>query len=254
MLVKLDWEPYCEGSKAYSVCGWHFTDTDLTYRYKVICLLCRDLIMNENLSDVVPVRTNTVVTLNKKFHFFFIFGGIAPLPPHPEWLRASSFTRFLYHTQWRATVGRTALDEWSSRRRDLYLTTHNTQKRQTLIPQAGFEPTISASERPQTYALDRAVTGADNFTVPVYCILRKIRVKNMGRGSSVIIVIRLQNGHHRNRNSIAGRGKGLFSSPSSPDRFWFPRSLLSNVYRGRFSRSKSAAAWSWPITSTCYWG
>jgi len=30
------------------------------------------------------------------------------------------------HTQRRATVGRTPLDEWSVRRRDLYLTTHNT--------------------------------------------------------------------------------------------------------------------------------
>jgi len=27
------------------------------------------------------------------------------------------------------------------------------------MPQAGFEPTISAGERPQTYALEHAVTG-----------------------------------------------------------------------------------------------
>jgi hypothetical protein len=27
------------------------------------------------------------------------------------------------------------------------------------MPAAGFEPTITASERPQTYALDRAATG-----------------------------------------------------------------------------------------------
>ena len=27
------------------------------------------------------------------------------------------------------------------------------------MPSVGFEPTISASERPQTYALDRAATG-----------------------------------------------------------------------------------------------
>jgi hypothetical protein len=39
---------------------------------------------------------------------------------------ASSFTRFLDHTQRRATVGRTPVDEWSARRRDLYLTTHTT--------------------------------------------------------------------------------------------------------------------------------
>ena len=29
------------------------------------------------------------------------------------------------------------------------------------MPPVGFEPTISAGERPQTYALDRATTGTD---------------------------------------------------------------------------------------------
>jgi len=71
----------------------------------------------------------------------------------------SSFLRFLDHTQRRTTVGRIPLDEWSARRRDLYLTTHDTHNRQTSMPSVGFEPTISAGERPQTYALDRAATG-----------------------------------------------------------------------------------------------
>ena len=54
-----------------------------------------------------------------------------PPPPPPPWrcgptrARASWFFRFLDHTQRRTTVGRTPLDEWSARRRDLYLTTHN---------------------------------------------------------------------------------------------------------------------------------
>ena len=39
------------------------------------------------------------------------------------------------------------------------LTTHNTHNRQTSTPPVGFEPTISAGEQPQTYALDRAATG-----------------------------------------------------------------------------------------------
>ena len=68
------------------------------------------------------------------------------------------FLMFLDHTQRRTTVGRTFLDEWSARRRDLYLTTHNTHNRQISMPPVGFEPTISAGERPQTYALDRAAT------------------------------------------------------------------------------------------------
>jgi hypothetical protein len=57
-------------------------------------------------------------------------------------------SRFLDHTQRRATVGRTPLDEWSIRRRDLYLTTHNTHNRRTSMPPVGFETTISAGERP----------------------------------------------------------------------------------------------------------
>jgi hypothetical protein len=47
----------------------------------------------------------------------------------PHWDRASSFMRFLDHTQRRSTVGRTPLDEWSARCRDLNLTTHNTHNR-----------------------------------------------------------------------------------------------------------------------------
>jgi hypothetical protein len=43
----------------------------------------------------------------------------------PARAMASSFTRFLDHTQRRATVGRTPLDEWSARHKDLYLTIHN---------------------------------------------------------------------------------------------------------------------------------
>ena len=83
----------------------------------------------------------------------------------PQWARASSCTRFLNHTQRRTTVGRTPLDEWSARRRDLYLTTHNTHNRQTSMPLMGFKPAISAGERPQTYASDRAVTGTGLLSI-----------------------------------------------------------------------------------------
>ena len=56
-------------------------------------------------------------------------------------------------------VGRTPLNELSVCRRDLYLTTHNTHNTQTSKPWVGFEPTITAGERPRTYALDHAATG-----------------------------------------------------------------------------------------------
>jgi len=80
---------------------------------------------------------------------FFIWRKQPPSGPGP---------RFLDHTQRRTTVGRTPLDKWSARRRDLYLTTHNTRYRH-LRPPVGFEPTISAGFRPQTHALDLAAAG-----------------------------------------------------------------------------------------------
>ena len=75
----------------------------------------------------------------------------------PQWAKASSLSRMitLRHT----TLDRTAVDEWSARRRDLYMTTHNSYNRQTSMPTAGLEPTVQASERLQTNALDRAATG-----------------------------------------------------------------------------------------------
>ena len=39
------------------------------------------------------------------------------------------------------------------------------------MPRVGFEPTISAGERPKTYALDRAATGTGQDTI----ILRKTK-------------------------------------------------------------------------------
>ena len=91
--------------------------------------------------------------MQSSLYFFW-----AQLPPS-QWARASSFLKFLDHTQRSTTVGRTPLDQWSARRRDLYLTTHNTHKKQTPMLPVEFEPTIPASDRPQTYALDRAATG-----------------------------------------------------------------------------------------------
>ena len=45
---------------------------------------------------------------------------------------------FLDHTQRRSTVGRTPLDESAARRRDLYLTTHDTHNRQISMPPVGL--------------------------------------------------------------------------------------------------------------------
>jgi hypothetical protein len=63
--------------------------------------------------------------------------------------RASSFTRFLDHTQRRTTIGGTPLDEWSARRRDIYQT-HNTHYRQTSMPPGGWIRTHNLSRRAAT--------------------------------------------------------------------------------------------------------
>jgi len=97
-------------------------------------------------------------------------------PPSPAWRYcptravASSFLRFLDHTQRLITVDRTPLDAWSVCHRDLYLTTHNTHNRHTSMPPVGFEPTVSAGERPWTCALDRAATGTGKLWLSVQYI------------------------------------------------------------------------------------
>jgi hypothetical protein len=99
-----------------------------------------------------------IMTTFSNCKHMYIFFSMSRQPYMGLGLLVSS--RFHGHTQLRhTTVGRTPLDEWSARRTDLYLTTHNTHKRQTSMPYAGFEPTIPVSKRPKTHALDRAATG-----------------------------------------------------------------------------------------------
>ena len=97
---------------------------------------------------------------------FFFNGAVAPIGPGTPHYRGFTITTNTHHT------GRTPQEEWSSRHRDLNLTTHNTQKGQTPMSPAGFEPTFPAGERPQTHSLDRAATGAgrlrDSINRPIY--------------------------------------------------------------------------------------
>ena len=109
-----------------------------------------------SLYNIILHFFNTTMLYFSLFFFFLWRCG-------PTRAMASSFLRFLDHTQRHTTVGGTPLDEWSARRRDLYLTTHNNHNRQTFMPSVGFEPTIPVLERPQTYALHRAATGTGVF-------------------------------------------------------------------------------------------
>jgi hypothetical protein len=94
---------------------------------------------------------------------FFAHGPTVPSGPGPA--RYRGFTIILRHT----TLGRTPLDGWSARRRDLYLTTHNTHKRQICVPRVGFESRILANERRKSHTLDRPATGiGDNAKYPCH--------------------------------------------------------------------------------------
>jgi len=69
------------------------------------------------------------------------------------------------------------------------------------MPQVGFESTISAGERPQTYALDRAATGTGISGPPIYnnlkfslnsfsqTLLDKIKFLNLYINIYLIIII-----------------------------------------------------------------
>jgi hypothetical protein len=48
------------------------------------------------------------------------------------------------------------------------VTTSKIHNRQLSVLSAGFEPTISAGEGPQTHALDRAVTGTGTSYIYIY--------------------------------------------------------------------------------------
>ena len=118
----------------------------------------------------------------------------------PTWAMASSLLRFLDHTQRRTTFGRTPLDERSSSRRDFYLTTHNTHNRQTYMPPVGFEPTISAVELPQTYALDRSATRIGIYIyiymcVCVYIYIYILHILHININSETIFILSRQRLH-----------------------------------------------------------
>jgi len=106
--------------------------------YKLISSSYKSFVYSNNASSCQPK-----LELCTKLYISIIFLWRCG----PTRAMASSFLLFLDHTQRHTTVGRTSLDEWSGRRWDLYLTTHNTQHREKSMPPTGFETTIPVSER-----------------------------------------------------------------------------------------------------------
>jgi hypothetical protein len=119
------------------------------------------------------------------------------LPTHRRWLL--HFT-YCTHTH-KHTLGGTA------RIRNLYLTTHNTHNRQTSILPAGFEPTIPASERPQTARLPclKVLHFILRFSVIYYCQPRSLNCKKIT--INFVMSVRLSVGP-------SGRPRGTAGLPS----------------------------------------
>jgi hypothetical protein len=70
---------------------------------------------------------------------------------------------FLYHTH---TIRHTVELLWTSDQPVAETSTYTGQhNRQTSMPRAGFENATPTTERPQTYALDRAATGIGSIWV-----------------------------------------------------------------------------------------
>jgi len=121
-------------------------------------------VRNDGLSTTllyICISVHCTIFLHEKFKKFILLFFLWCCDP--TWFTASSFTRFLDHTQLDTTVDRTPLDEWSASRRDLYLTTYNSHNRQTSISPVLFEFTLQVKKRPRIHALDRTVTGICNF-------------------------------------------------------------------------------------------
>jgi hypothetical protein len=104
---------------------------------KAVCGTFRASLLNRIICQVKLFfeRQSYIYSISIYIYIFFFFVWLDSLIR--AW--ASSFRRGFMITHIRHTkLGRTPLDEGPARRRDLYLTTHNTHKRQTSMPPVGF--------------------------------------------------------------------------------------------------------------------
>jgi hypothetical protein len=101
-------------------------------------LLLHDIKNMSALKHIEFYVTNCKFIKYEYIYFFLFFFW----RKSPQWAMASSFTRFLDHTQRHTTVGRTPLDGWWARRRDLYMTTNNTHNKHP-CPRWDTNPNLS---------------------------------------------------------------------------------------------------------------
>ena len=96
------------------------------------------------------------------------------------------------------------------------------------MPPVGFEPTISAGERPQTYALDRAAT----WTGATFDIAPRIAVNKQWRytGVCLLFVACTKLGHNLVRySSMSGRLPDLFVTAQYMSLVWSQNNFKSTV-------------------------
>jgi hypothetical protein len=123
-------------------------NTDHICCFEVLCFL--NIVETVNLRTqkfIPPYCVTSVIKIVFNLQFFCFWRD------SPQWARASSFTRFLDHTQRRTAVGMTPLDEWSA------CTGTSTWQHTTFKKNIRAPGGISAGEPPQTYDLDCAATG-----------------------------------------------------------------------------------------------
>jgi len=122
----------------------------LTYRqYFLHCVYCYNLRNLEEAQQIFRNVRNKPHGCSVSWVNIIIRWPLQPPsgPRHP-------YHRVLTYALVRVTVSRTPLDEWSARRRDLYLTTQNTHKRQT-SKSPGFGP-ANPPESDRRYTLQTA--------------------------------------------------------------------------------------------------
>ena len=192
-MCRLSWNP--GGSTSWNPQGlsrpvmgllYLFINLDTRYKWVVTSLLGRYAQQKEPLylypldMKVCGTRRLSGRVWRKKTPLFFIliFAATVLLGPTPFHSLSSAIT-FIGHI----TVRTTPLDEWSARRRGLYLTTHNIHKTElSMPPPAEFEPAIPGRDRPQIHSLDRAVTeinGNISFPAAIWTRISRCPVLSM---------------------------------------------------------------------------
>jgi hypothetical protein len=120
------------------------------------------------------------------------------------------------------SLGRTPLDEWSAQHIDLYLTTHNTHKRQNIHVPGGIR-----TDNPSKWdAADCAVLESAYKIINTHTHTH-ICTHSRSQDRVVSTAARLRDGRGSNRN----RRKKRFSSTQSSDWLWGPARLLFNGHQ-----------------------